>query len=175
LYFLQRHAEYLNPISETYAYCLMPNHFHFLVRIRSEENLLDYYKTEFPSKNPQGLQDLTGLNSKQYSNFFNAYTRAFNNQQNRTGRLFLRSVDRKPVTHQSYFNKLIHYIHYNPVHHGFVKSIDDWTYSPYHSLLSAKNTKLGREKVVKSFGGMEEFIKVHNSKPDKNLFLEMDF
>ena len=33
-YFLKLYAEYVEPVAETYAYCLLPNHFHFLVRIR---------------------------------------------------------------------------------------------------------------------------------------------
>jgi putative transposase len=38
-YFLQQYAKYIFPIARTYAYCLMPNHFHLLIRIRSEEEL----------------------------------------------------------------------------------------------------------------------------------------
>lgn len=36
-YFLQKYSEYIYPIAETYAYCLMPNHFHLMVKVRSEE------------------------------------------------------------------------------------------------------------------------------------------
>ena len=31
LFFLQKFAEYFNPVVETFAYCLMPNHFHFII------------------------------------------------------------------------------------------------------------------------------------------------
>ena len=33
-YFLEKYRLYISPIAETYAYCLMPNHFHLVVRIR---------------------------------------------------------------------------------------------------------------------------------------------
>lgn len=33
-YFLQLYAKHIAPVAETYAYCLMPNHFHFLVQVR---------------------------------------------------------------------------------------------------------------------------------------------
>ena len=36
-YFLEKYIEYICPIAETYAYCLMPNHFHLVVRIRKRE------------------------------------------------------------------------------------------------------------------------------------------
>ena len=29
-YFLKKYAEYFNPIAETYAYCLMPNHWGYV-------------------------------------------------------------------------------------------------------------------------------------------------
>ena len=38
-YFLKRYAYFIHPIAKTYAYCLMPNHFHLLVKIRSEEGI----------------------------------------------------------------------------------------------------------------------------------------
>ena len=36
-YFLKLYAKYTEPVSETYAYCLMSNHFHLLVRIKDYE------------------------------------------------------------------------------------------------------------------------------------------
>ena len=36
-FFLKKYANYINPIADTFAYCLMPNHFHFLVRIKYEK------------------------------------------------------------------------------------------------------------------------------------------
>ena len=39
-FFLQQYAKYINPIADTYAYCLMPNHFHLLVKIKEEQDLL---------------------------------------------------------------------------------------------------------------------------------------
>ena len=36
-FYLEKYQEYISPIAETYAYCLMPNHFHLVVRIRRKE------------------------------------------------------------------------------------------------------------------------------------------
>jgi len=33
-FFLEKYRKYISPMAETYAYCLMPNHFHLVVRIR---------------------------------------------------------------------------------------------------------------------------------------------
>ncbi|MDO9153272.1 MAG: hypothetical protein Q7U47_06130, partial [Paludibacter sp.] len=36
-FFLEKYEQYISPIAETYAYCLLPNHFHLVVRIRRKE------------------------------------------------------------------------------------------------------------------------------------------
>jgi putative transposase len=40
-YFLQLYASHIEPIAETYAYCLLRNHFHFLVQIKDLTGLED--------------------------------------------------------------------------------------------------------------------------------------
>jgi REP element-mobilizing transposase RayT len=41
-YFLQQWSKYISPIADTYAYCLMPNHIHFLIRIKEEGDIILY-------------------------------------------------------------------------------------------------------------------------------------
>jgi len=84
-YFLQRYWEFIDPIAEIYAYCLMPNHFHLMVKIRREDEISEYFKL---SKNLIDVEDLSGLISKQFSNLFNAYSKAFNKKYSRRGSLF---------------------------------------------------------------------------------------
>lgn len=38
-FFLQKYFEYISPIANTFCYCLMPNHFHFLIQIKAEDEL----------------------------------------------------------------------------------------------------------------------------------------
>lgn len=84
---------------------------------------------------------------QQFSKFHNSYTKAFNKLFTRKGRLFLESFQRKEIVEESYFTKIIHYIHTNPIHHGFVKDFMDWHFSSYNSLLSNSSTQLKREEV----------------------------
>ncbi|MEK7263705.1 MAG: hypothetical protein AAB071_04250 [Bacteroidota bacterium] len=158
-YFLQKYAEYIHPFAETFAYCLLPNHFHFLIRVRSFEELKQWI-------NLQGLGDLEGLFSKtlsqQWSNFFNAYTKAFNTQQNRRGNLFQHNFKRICITNDRYLCQLIYYIHCNPLHHRIATSIDEWKYSSYHAMKSKKDTLLARAEVLEIFGGKEKFIAYHS-------------
>jgi REP element-mobilizing transposase RayT len=146
-YFLKLYAQHIEPIAETYAYCLLPNHFHFLLRI----------------KDLTGLPDLSGLKkpSRSFSNLFNAYAKAFNKAYDRTGSLFQRPFGRIPVASDAYFTWLIVYIHRNPQKHGLVDNFRAWTYSSYHAHLSTKPTRLQRDEVLAWFDGAAGFRAFH--------------
>jgi len=149
-YFLKLYARHIEPIADTFAYCLMQNHFHLLARIKDEQDL-------------SGLADLTGLKdpSQAFSNLFNAYARAINKAYHRTGALFQRPFGRILVTSEAYFVRLVIYIHQNPQKHGFVIDFSDWPYSSYHTLLSAKPTHLKRGAVLTWFGNADEMTATH--------------
>ncbi len=93
-YFLKKYAEYLFPVFDTFAYCLLPNHFHFLIRVKKEE------------ENPNGFEKPLGFRfnklSHRVGSFQNAYTKAFNKQQNRKGSLFMQSFGRKAAEDEIY-------------------------------------------------------------------------
>ncbi len=38
-YFLKLYIKHIEPVAETFAYCLLRNHFHVLVRVKSEEEI----------------------------------------------------------------------------------------------------------------------------------------
>jgi len=41
-FFLKRYNYYISPIADTFVYCLLPNHFHFLIRVNSISNLTGF-------------------------------------------------------------------------------------------------------------------------------------
>ena len=41
-YFMKLYAKYIMPVAETYAYCLLRNHFHLMVRIKSPEEINEH-------------------------------------------------------------------------------------------------------------------------------------
>jgi len=173
MYFLNKYHQYISPIADTFAYCLMPNHFHFLVKIKDEE-IISNLSDENPSLNPQGFKNLEGFISQQFSNFFNAYTKAFNKMYDRKGALFLHNFKRKEVSDENYFAKLIHYIHANPVHHGFTTQIEAWQFSSYLSYISEKKTKIKQEEALTWFGGLAAFKNAHKEPIDRKFKVDFD-
>ncbi len=86
-YFLEKYRHHVHPVVDTFAYCLMPNHFHFMVRVKSEEVLKEFYKEKHSKRNKDltGFENLSGLVSQQFSNLFNGYTKAYNKMYDRKG------------------------------------------------------------------------------------------
>ena len=189
-YFLQLYLMYIEPIAWTFAYCLLRNHFHLLVRIKdlpqnpvrwatTSETTTAYAgppdRVRYPDltgDSPATLNDndalshLSGLvelpnPSRQFSHLFNAYTRTINRTYQRTGALFQRPFGRVPVTTDAYFARLIVYIHQNPQKHGFVDDFRHWKWSSYASHLSDQPTHLERAAVLEWFGGLQGYTEMH--------------
>jgi putative transposase len=197
LYFLRLYEKYIELVAETFAWCLMGNHFHLLVRIKEINEIKNL--SGIGGKNlsglgdPKGLVEATsdlsgfenpkGLDNKnpnfiitnQFSKFFNAYAKAFNKRYKRTGSLFEKPFDRKLVNNMNYFRTLIFYIHYNPVHHGFCKSLQDYPWSSYGSIISLKPSKIVQEKVLGYFDSIGNFIDYHEQMHDFNDLRDMLF
>ena len=157
VYFLQKYDFYLNDYLETYAFCLLPNHFHLLIKVKKRKDL----------PNPA---DLEGLISRKFSNFFNCYAKAINKQQKRVGSLFQKNFKRILVDNKKYLTSLIYYIHANPKIHGLIDDFRNWPYSSYVKILIAKKTHLCKEEVLDWFGSLEEF-KIYHSAVQDNRYI----
>ena len=165
-YFLKLYAKYITPVAETYAYCLMKNHFHLLIRIRSEEEVI---------RNTGGLNANVGrvLNpsdvtteaikriSNQFAKLFNSYAQAINKAYGRTGGLFEELFRRIPVDNEDYRVQLVYYIHANPQKHGFVSDFREYPHSSYHAHLSKLDTQLRRAELMDWFGDADAYEKYH--------------
>lgn len=162
-HFLRLYEKYMNPVADTYAWCLLGNHFHLLVYIKAEDEI-DTSKLEYSTVEKPKVVNA----SKQFSHLFNAYTQAINKRFKRTGSLFERPFHRKLISWEDYFQKLIYYIHNNPVHHGFCKNISEYPWSSYGSIVSEKPTQIKRKEVIDAFYDLDNFIAYHNQ--DQNLF-----
>lgn len=139
-YFLLKYKQYMASYWKTYAYCLMPNHFHFMIEVKDG------------IENDEEV-DINKLISKQWSNFLNSYAKAFNKVEERKGSLFRQNTKRKILDQDNYYINLLIYIHNNPARHGFTEHPADWPYSSYNSYLSGEQTSLPRDEVLNWFGG----------------------
>lgn len=99
------------------AYCLMPNHYHFILRQDSEISIGNFIQS-----------------------IFNSYSKAFNKRYKRSGTLFEGPFQAKHINEQEYLIHLCRYIHRNPVDAEFVKSPEEWPFSDYCNWIGTKKS-----------------------------------
>ena len=125
---------------ELIAYCLMPNHYHILLK---HEKALD------------GLRYIQRV--------FNSYTQAVNKQNDRVGTMFQGNVKKRFIEDEKYLAETIRYIHFNPVSSRLCKSPEDWLYSDYREWIGRKNSSRNvieeREQI---FGSATDYIELIN-------------
>jgi len=144
IYFLKLLTKYILPISEIYSYCLLPNHFHIILKLKNNH--------ELPIEFKNGTKKI----HQPFSNFFNAYTKAFNLKHNRTGSLFQKHLKRKLIDSTDYLTKLIIYINTNPSHHN-IADYSTYKHSSFQALISDNSTSIDRDFVISLFGDVENF------------------
>lgn len=111
------------------AYCLMPNHYHFLIRQDGDQ--------------PAGLLP---------QRVFNSYAKAYNKRYGRSGTLFEGPYRVRLVDEETYVRHLCRYIHASPVKDGLVARLEDWPYSNYLEWMGLRSgTLFDREFVQDHF------------------------
>lgn len=125
--FLRLLAHHVVPSAHVFAFALLPNHFHLVLRPRDA------------AARPA---------SQALSNACNAYARTFNRATGRAGTLFARPFQRKPVLSRAYAAALVRYVHDNPVRHGLVGGAGEWPYTSLPLLASHAPTRLERREVL---------------------------
>ena len=144
-YFLRLLQKFVSPVCDILAYCLMPNHFHFL--INTNEN----------STKPRivgGLEMSTlafGFKTLQSS-----FAQAINKQENRSGSLFGQKTKAKCLeimgsddSYQGHYpTTAFHYVHQNPMKAGLVQKMEDWQFSSFSGYAGLSNESLCNKKLA---------------------------
>jgi len=96
------------------CFCLMPNHYHFILRQNKNGSIARFLQTTF-----------------------NAYTQALNKQRGMRGTLFESRAKGIPVENERHMLQLIRYIHLNPVTAKLVERAGSWKFSDYRNWISS--------------------------------------
>ena len=155
--FLRLIRKYILPNADIVAYCLMPNHFHFL--LYTDEKVNERIK--------QGgiiIDPLTNGIRKLLS----GYARSFNLKYHRSGSVFRQKTKYKCLTElniiytvQEYCCNCFYYVHQNPMAASLVTSLNQWEYSSYKDYAGLRNGSLCNKELAVKFCGYEasSFIK----------------
>jgi putative transposase len=110
--------------SHIYAWCILPNHYHVLV------------KTE-------RVKDLR----RKIGQFHGRSSFEWNRADDRRGRKVWYNSFERPMKSERHFWATLNYVHHNPVHHGYVKRWQDWPWSSAREYLE----RVGREKAKQAW------------------------
>jgi len=148
LYFLKKVNVLIKPYVEVLSWCLMPNHFHFLVLANEEAcRLID----EPHRPNVQIL-------SKNIGTLLSSYTRAFNKHKSRKGSLFVHNTLSKCLNeapnNAEFLSNCIHYIHQNPLRAGLCEDISDYEYSSSPDYANTRNGQLVNKELAYEMLGL---------------------
>lgn len=137
--------KYLCDELDIYAYSLLPNHFHMLIKTARESNSVSFNANYHNSL------------SKKWSNLFNSYSKWYNIKYSRKGSLFLRPFKRILIPSYEDARNVILYIHRNPIHHNYVKDILHWKYSSHTDIIKKQNSIINTQKTIEIFDNLEGF------------------
>jgi putative transposase len=140
LFFLRRVGEYLSPVLDIVAYCLMPTHYHLLVGVSKKSDVSktsDFSPDEVSTLVPRAMQKL-GI----------SYAKAINKRYGRAGSLFQGGYRHKHIANDEYLVHLSRYIHLNPVFEGLVERPDEWEFSSYREYAGVRKGLLLRPDIL---------------------------
>ena len=135
-----------NKLIVIYAFCLMPNHFHFLMK----------------QNNDNGIRIFI-------SNFQNSYSKYFNLFKGRTGSLFQSPFKAKRISSDEEFMHLGRYIHLNPVS-SFLCELNDmikyqWSSYPIY-ITNSKSDLVYKNKILNMAGSVKKYSKFVENQAD---------
>ena len=147
-YFLQKVSLYLIPYFDIYAYCLMSNHFHFILKTKSE-------RSEFSAYKDNGLHSEESFFSKTIGKLISSYTQSFDKVYQRSGPLFESPFKRILIDSEDEMRNLIIYIHQSP------ENFQNYKFSSYLAVISSAETHIKRKEIIGLFNNRENFIESH--------------
>jgi putative transposase len=170
LFFLRKMKEFISPYASFVAWCLMPNHFHWVIFVHHVSHALT--PSEGMTKNRTINQSIGIL--------LRSYTRAIQKQQNFSGSLFQKHTKSKALIDEieiepsywdsafgtiinipegkNYLETCIEYVHQNPVYSGLVNKADEWEFSSFRDFIGLRKGKLIDYDLLR-----KEKILFHNS------------
>ena len=140
----------------------MQNHFHFLIKIKPNEELIKFAKKNIKSalEKETGLHSISNIFSKQMGKFISCFSQSYNKINNRHGALLESPFKRIKIDTEEYLKNLIIYIHLNPTDSKL--NYQTFKFSSYAAILSEKKTNVKRDDVIALFENKENFIYCHS-------------
>ena len=130
-------GEHIPSYFHVYAYCLMSNHVHLLLRERTESISISLKRlTVSYAAYYNLLRERTESISISLKRLTVSYAAYYNKRYQRVGHLFQDRFKSEPVNDIEYFVTLLRYVHQNPVKAGICVKAEEYTWSSWQEYLN---------------------------------------
>lgn len=138
-YFLDGVKKYVVGYCDILAWCLMPNHFHFLIHANAASVPLITDGSIDRQQFSQGVKQL-----------LSSYAKAINKQERRTGSLFQQKTKAKCAVgdKKGYARTVFHYIHQNPLKAMLVSRMEDWEFSSFNEYTGRETNRICNQELA---------------------------
>ena len=170
LQFLHSYNRFLNGYLTTYAWALLPNHFHFVISVADELAIRQLLR-KLPTDTLTHMEkhfllrkiEITDLIRMQWARLFISYSRYFNQKYGRQGNLFFRSFKRKTIADYQQLRNTIVYVHLNPLKHAITPKWQTYKWSSWRTITARKHTPVPLDlgAVLKLFDEPNAWIEEH--------------
>ena len=187
-YFLRQYKKYLGPYVDIHAYALMSNHFHFSIRVKSEQEVHDYiaslkevkltvplrkYRDRIALEGKDRIASSDTISSviiSQHRRFFISYTQSINKSYGRQGNLFNARFKRSLFDPDEKFKYMLYYLHHNSRKHNIVTDFKKYKHTSYEFILKEDDWLIDINEVKKRFGSLEKFEAFHQGVHFEDVF-----
>lgn len=144
--YIRLFQSYCLPYCDVLAWCLLPNHFHFMVQANDK-------CCELKKQGGLMLDPLTNG----FRKLLSAYAHDFNERNKRTGSLFRPKTKAKDLsqlqlvnafTRSDYYINCFYFVNQNALLHGLVKDLYQWKYSSFLFYACSRDNDLCNKKLA---------------------------
>ncbi|MEO6356855.1 MAG: hypothetical protein ABIU77_06215 [Ferruginibacter sp.] len=172
--FLERFQQFTSLALNTWAYCLLSNHAHFIIKTKSikaiakEIGEIDFAKQTVAMKKLLAASNkdavLDEMMERQINSFMVSFANYTKNKYRHHGGLFQKPFKRLEVDTDSWLQTAIIYVHLNSLKHKVFNDYAAYLQGSYFYFIQQCNTYCASEEVLAFFDGLKQFISLHEAK-----------
>lgn len=171
--FLERFYQFTNIVFDTWAYCLLNNHAHFIIKVKPLDIVIKNIRETAADKQTAAMKRLLTSNNnpsifdevmeRQVNSFMVSFANYTKNKHQHHGGLFQKPFKRMAIDTDTYLQQAIIYVHANAVKHQLCKDYAKYRYSSYTCFTESSGNYYVTGELLSFFGGMAKFIELHEA------------
>lgn len=169
--FIERFKKFTGDLVDIWSYCLIPNHTHHVVRIKSVETIVQFIGGMVPENTTDAMKaffaDTTNelkfnkMIERQMNSFLVSYANFINNKYNRVGGIFQKPFKRIQIEEDSHLQQAIIYTNANAQKHKLTDDFKQYPFTSYALILQNDQYLVDSKSVLSFFNGIEKFKLIH--------------